>query len=133
MPTREYSNEDTTVVWKSELCMHSEKCARGLIEVFNPKQSPWVNMQAASSEAIRNQVAQCPSGALSIKGAKSEQADIEVEATKNGPFVVKGSITVKHADGSTESKTNITALCRCGASANKPYCDGSHKKVGFEG
>lgn len=133
MPTREYSNEDTTVVWKSELCSHSENCARGLISVFNPKQQPWVNMQGADSETIRNQVAKCPSGALSIKGLEESTAQTEISISENGPLLVKGSISLHSADGSSEMKSGMTALCRCGASANKPYCDGSHKKIGFEG
>lgn len=134
MPTREYSNDDTTVVWKSELCIHSEKCARGLIEVFNPKQQPWVNMQGADSKTIRNQVAECPSGALSIKGHwKAHNPSIEIEVAQDGPLLVRGQVTMKLADGSEEEKSTTTALCRCGSSANKPYCDGAHKKVGFEG
>lgn len=64
---KEYSNGEVTVVWKPGLCTHSANCARGLREVFNPKARPWINMQGASTEQIREQVAKCPSGALSLK------------------------------------------------------------------
>ena len=60
----------------------------------------------------------------------SENTDITVFA--NGPMKISGKCTVTKADGTTEEKENGT-FCRCGASANKPYCDGAHKKIGFEG
>ncbi len=63
---KHYSNGEITVVWKPTLCQHSTKCWRGLLPVFDPRKRPWVNMQGAPSEQIRAQVAQCPSGALSI-------------------------------------------------------------------
>ncbi|UGU16940.1 (4Fe-4S)-binding protein [Sinomicrobium kalidii] len=65
--TKEYTREGTTVVWKPNRCIHSEKCWRGLYSVFNPKKHPWVNMDGAPVEKIVEQVGKCPSGALSIK------------------------------------------------------------------
>lgn len=56
-----------------------------------------------------------------------------VEVIKDGSLKVTGEITVKNVDGSEETKTKSTYFCRCGASANKPYCDGAHKKIGFKG
>ena len=63
---KEYSNGEVTIVWKSELCIHSGICARGLSEVFKPKEKPWINAQGATTEEIVNQVKKCPSGALSF-------------------------------------------------------------------
>jgi len=63
-----YPNEDITVVWKPELCRHSARCATQLPQVFNPGAKPWINMDGATSEEIREQVAKCPTGALSIAG-----------------------------------------------------------------
>ena len=57
----------------------------------------------------------------------------EVELMKNGPLLVKGDVAIKDADGAVVIKEKMTAFCRCGASANKPYCDGKHKAAGFEG
>ena len=71
--THKYSNEEITVVWKPELCQHSTLCWKGLIEVFNPKAKPWVNMEGADSERIMNQVQRCPSGALSYFVRGSEE------------------------------------------------------------
>lgn len=66
MAIKHYTKDNVTVKWQSDLCTHSGICARGLIEVFNPKKVPWVNMDGASTEQIINQVKKCPSGALSI-------------------------------------------------------------------
>ncbi len=56
-----------------------------------------------------------------------------VEVIANGSLKVTGELVVRTADGKEEIKTKSTYFCRCGASANKPYCDGAHKKIGFEG
>jgi uncharacterized Fe-S cluster protein YjdI len=61
-----YTNGEITVVWKPHVCIHSGICARGLHVVFDPKARPWVNMAAASTERIMEQVKKCPSGALSF-------------------------------------------------------------------
>jgi putative redox protein len=63
-----YPNEDITVVWKPELCRHSARCATQLPTVFKPGARPWINMDGATSQEIREQVARCPTGALSIAG-----------------------------------------------------------------
>lgn len=65
-----YSNGDLTVVWRPDLCTHSGNCVRGLPQVFNLKQKPWVNAHGATNAEIRAQVAQCPSGALTIEEAE---------------------------------------------------------------
>ncbi len=61
-----YTNGEVTIVWKKELCIHSKRCWRGLPAVFKPGERPWIQPDGADSEAIRTQVAQCPSGALSM-------------------------------------------------------------------
>lgn len=64
--TKEYSNGEVTIVWKQDLCIHCGFCAKGLSDVFKPKEKPWVNPNGATSVAIVNQVNKCPSGALSF-------------------------------------------------------------------
>lgn len=61
---KHYTNGDITVVWKPETCQHSTICWRNLIQVFNPKKHPWIDMQGADTETIIAQVEQCPSKAL---------------------------------------------------------------------
>ena len=65
--TKEYTNGEVTVVWQSAKCQHSGNCVRNLSTVFRPKESPWIKIDAASSEEIILAVSKCPSGALSIK------------------------------------------------------------------
>ncbi|MBX2817226.1 MAG: CDGSH iron-sulfur domain-containing protein [Saprospiraceae bacterium] len=58
---------------------------------------------------------------------------IKVEAIKDGPLKVDADCTITHADGREETRPNTTFFCRCGASGNKPFCDGQHKKINFQG
>ena len=64
--TKTYSNGEVTVVWKPDICVHSAICFHGLPAVFDPRRRPWVDVQAASTTAIVDQVGKCPSGALSL-------------------------------------------------------------------
>lgn len=96
-------------------------------------------MAGATSQRIIEQVDRCPSKALSyFRNEESIQAaDVKaesiVEPLPNGPLLVYGNLKVRSADGHETQKNKVTAFCRCGASSNKPYCDGSHLAVGFQG
>ena len=57
---------------------------------------------------------------------------MKIQLAPNGPLLAKGEVTIVQQDG-TEKEMKNPALCRCGSSSNKPLCDGSHQKVGFEG
>ena len=71
--TKKYDNGEITVIWKAGLCAHSARCVKGLPAVFRPTIKPWININGAGTEAIINQVNQCPSGALSyIRNIKEE-------------------------------------------------------------
>ncbi len=64
--TKNYTNGEITVVWQSGKCIHSANCVRNLPQVFNTKESPWIQMNTATSAEIVETVKKCPSGALSI-------------------------------------------------------------------
>jgi uncharacterized Fe-S cluster protein YjdI len=139
---KEYTNGEITVVWKPNNCIHSKICwqaATGLPNVFNPKVKKWINLDAASNEEIIAQIDKCPSGALSYvkigEGQKNEESITEciIEPMTNGPLIVYGNILVKDKDGNETHKNKVTSFCRCGASHNKPYCDGTHTKIDFSG
>ncbi len=67
MERKEYSNGEITIVWQPGKCIHSGVCVRTLPQVYHPKEHPWIKPMNATTEEIIQQVAQCPSGALSIK------------------------------------------------------------------
>lgn len=138
---KHYTRDGLTVIWKPDQCIHSTICWKGLIKVFNPRARPWIDMQGADLERIIQQVEKCPSGALSyIKTSTETSAETHqevetttaVEALKNGPLMVYGNLKVKDSAGNEFTKSKVTAFCRCGASANKPFCDGSHMHIGFK-
>jgi uncharacterized Fe-S cluster protein YjdI len=140
--TKKYTNGEVTIVWKPSMCIHSALCWRGesgLSSVFNPMEKPWIKPEGADTQAIINQIKKCPSGALSYYMNEETSANQEiqgesiVEIIPNGPLLVYGNLKVKDSEGNTTQKNKVTAFCRCGASQNKPFCDGSHTKIGFEG
>lgn len=138
--TKKYSNGEVTIVWKPSLCVHSGICSSGLSEVFHPQVLPWITPDASTTEKIISQVKKCPSGALSYylnadegKGEMKIEAETIVETVPNGPLMVYGNVSVKGQDGIVNRKNNATAFCRCGGSSNKPFCDGTHKKINFQG
>lgn len=140
--TKKYTNGEVTIVWQPSVCIHSALCWRGeegLLEVFNPREKPWIKPEGAPTERIIAQVRKCPSGALSFymnneeKNVEVENSETIVEVSTNGPLLVYGNITLKNDKGVETHVNKVTAFCRCGASSNKPYCDGSHRKIDFKG
>jgi uncharacterized Fe-S cluster protein YjdI len=141
MKQKEYSNGEVTVIWEPGKCIHSGICVKGLPSVFKPSEKPWIKIDAESTSSIVSQVKQCPSGALSFffgekkeaEPTQSTEIETQLEVRPNGPLMVYGNIEIKFKDGRVEKKQKNTAFCRCGSSQNKPYCDGSHKKINFQG
>ena len=133
---KEYSNGELTVVWESSECIHSAICARNLPSVFQPKERPWVKVDAESTTKIKEVIDRCPSSALSyIMNTEEEMSltndTVRISIYSEGPLVVDGEICLVHPNGEEEIKKKA-ALCRCGHSTNKPFCDGSHKGSGFD-
>ncbi|ATL48138.1 (4Fe-4S)-binding protein [Chitinophaga caeni] len=69
----EYTNGEVTIVWQPKICQHTGICARGLPQVFQPRERPWIKIDAASTDALIEQVKKCPSGALSFYMNKDKQ------------------------------------------------------------
>jgi uncharacterized Fe-S cluster protein YjdI len=131
-----YANDAIEVSWEPKLCIHTRRCVRALDRVFDPSARPWIDVDAATPEEIAVTILTCPTGALHFRrldgGAQEEAAaETTVEPRRNGPLFVRGEIKVVDADGAVIREDTRLALCRCGASANKPFCDGSHKRIGF--
>lgn len=67
METMKYSNGEITILWQPKACTHSGICVKSLPKVYDPKARPWIKMDNATTQELLDQVAKCPSGALSIK------------------------------------------------------------------
>jgi uncharacterized Fe-S cluster protein YjdI len=134
---KKYKKEELTIVWEPKKCIHAAICVKELPGVYDPNSKPWIKPENASVEQLKSQIDKCPSGALSYEQNEItnqiKNMNTEVELMKNGPLLVKGNVDVKSHDGTVVTKEKMTAFCRCGASTNKPYCDGKHKQAGFEG
>ena len=135
--TREYATDEIVVEWEPRLCSHSHNCVNSQPQVFDETRRPWVKVDAATADQVEAAVALCPSGALRTRRVgsvrpKREQLP-EVRASANGPLLVSGGVRVVAADGTVLYEGEKAALCRCGHSGNKPFCDGTHKTVDFEG
>jgi len=120
-------------------CIHAEECVHGLPAVFDAQRRPWITPGDTSADAITRVVEDCPSGALtctrtdggSPESARECEPGIRVE--KDGPLYVQGHMTVVDHEGSAVEVGPRAALCRCGQSKNKPFCDNTHTHVGFTG
>lgn len=138
MGKQSYSSNTITVTWDSEVCIHSSVCVNNLGTVFNPDKNPWIDIDAEDAEKIKAVTGKCPSGALSYEMAgkpqeKTSSESVTIKIAENGPLLVKGSILMEDATGTRIETKSSFALCRCGGSENKPFCDGAHKKIGFKG
>ena len=145
---RDYTNGEITVYWRPKLCIHATTCYSQLIEVFNPRKRPWVDMSGATSDKIIDIVNKCPTDALTylynkdigqiVATSKKEDAPepvkpIEIQIMRDGPIVVYGKISLIDKEGKSYKTYSITSFCRCGASGNMPFCDGTHRKIAFQG
>ena len=136
-PDRGYANASIEVLWEPRLCIHTMNCVRGLPGVFDASARPWVDVDAAEPDAIAATVLTCPTGALHFRrldgGAQETAAErTTVEPRPNGPLFVRGKVTIVDTEGTPIRDDTRVALCRCGASRNKPFCDGSHRRIGFQ-
>ena len=132
-PTRVYEREEMAVLWDATKCIHVATCIQVLPEVFDPQRRPWIDIHAADAQAIARAVRLCPTGALKMQARGDFPLEEPDEPTSNragrsGPLFVRGRVRLTDSDGNASEETRV-ALCRCGASANKPYCDNSHRLV----
>ncbi len=129
-----YRGRDLEVSFDLDICVHIGECLRGEPEVFQLRRRPWVLPDAGDADTVAAVIELCPSGALQYRrhdGGPQERHDkTTVTPIRNGPLMVVGEIEVRHEDGSIETLPRAT-LCRCGESADKPFCDNSHLRSEF--
>ena len=132
-----YVDDAIDISYDVHRCIHAAECIRGLPAVFDSGRRPWILPSAASADEIADVIAKCPSGALHFKrrdGGQSETPQIPttIEPTPGGPYYVRGFVELRSSDGSSVYEDVRMALCRCGQSHNKPFCDNSHFYSGFD-
>jgi uncharacterized Fe-S cluster protein YjdI len=134
---KEYATDEIVIEWEPRLCFHSGNCSRLLPKVFDRERRPWVKADEATAEEIEATVARCPSGALRSRRLKGASVKLpqrfEICASAGGPLLVRGGVRIVDAEGDVLYEGERAALCRCGGSSNKPFCDGTHKTNDFEG
>jgi uncharacterized Fe-S cluster protein YjdI/CDGSH-type Zn-finger protein len=135
-PRHDHANDAIEVHWEPKLCIHVRNCVRGLPHVFDAERRPWIDVDAADADAIAATILTCPTGALHFRrldgGAQEEEPSAAtVEPRPNGPLFVRGRVRIVDNEGRLIREDTRLALCRCGASGNKPFCDGSHRRIGF--
>ena len=133
---RDYAGQSITIHDNRGVCAHAGECTDRLSSVWKMGEKPWIDPDGASVDAIVGTVRACPSGALSYTIGGVEHRDWDgpaaIRLSRNGPYLVTGGIELEGVEfGEGVSREHFT-LCRCGASKNKPFCDGSHWDSGFE-
>lgn len=134
---RLYTGKDIDVSYDARRCIHAAECVRGLPAVFDTGRRPWVQPAGASADAIAEVIAKCPSGALHFTrhdggAAETPPEQTSITVTPGGPLYVRGRVQLLSADGSVILNDMRLALCRCGQSHNKPFCDNSHLDIAFD-
>ncbi len=132
---REYKAEKINITYDIKRCIHARECVRRLPRVFDPDRRPWIDPSHGSADEISEVVTRCPTGALHFERLdggwpESPPAANVVTLAPDGPLYVKGNLEL-HARQSVTTETRA-ALCRCGASHYKPFCDNTHLDIEFK-
>lgn len=131
MTTRFVDGTAIDIGFDGKKCIHARHCVLGRPDVFVPNApGQWIHPDNAPADRIVHIAESCPSGAITYRrkdGGAAEAPPVvnTVRLRENGPLAVNAELEIA---GETVLRAT---LCRCGASANKPYCDGSHKAAGF--
>lgn len=132
-----YENDEIEVRYDVKRCIHAKECVKSLPAVFDPNKQPWIQPGEAPADATARTVERCPAGALHYH-LKSDVGDEKVSAknaislVQDGPIYFRGNIEVQDHEGNILLNDTRFALCRCGLSRNKPFCDNSHLNAQFE-
>lgn len=134
---RTYATDRIEVTWQPELCTHAGNCYRGLPEAFDPRRRPWVRVDAVDPDTVAAVVVSCPTGALRFRRLDDGPQELDligdgtrIRARRDGPIEVRGAVRLTDATRTVHEVTRAL-LCRCGGSANKPFCDNTHLRIDF--
>ena len=132
-----YPGKAANVTWNGKLCIHIGECGRAKGDLFIGGRQPWCQPDSSPGEEIEEVVSRCPTGALTFEfadGSVTERAaaDNTVTVSYNGPLFFRGNLAIEGAPDAAPGLKFRAALCRCGQSKNKPFCDNSHDNAGFK-
>ena len=131
-----YPGQAIDVHWDGRLCIHIGECGQSRGELFVGGRDPWCVPDKTTVDEVAEVCERCPTGALtySARDGRQEQAPAEnrVTVAYNGPLFATGDLTIEGAPADMPGVRFRAALCRCGRSNNKPFCDNSHLEAGFE-
>jgi CDGSH-type Zn-finger protein/uncharacterized Fe-S cluster protein YjdI len=135
--TYQYPGKEINVTWDKRLCIHMAECGRAQGDLFVGNRQPWCQPDLVSVEETIDVVERCPSGALTYQAKDEsirERVDQEntIMVTYNGPLFVHGDIDIEGAPDDMPGVAFRVALCRCGQSKTKPFCDNSHIEAHFQ-
>lgn len=128
----EIEGENLTLIYEGKRCIHSRFCVTWAPTVFLANvQGPWIHPDTIDAERLAEIAHVCPSGAIRYRrkdGRPDESAPPVnlVAVREGGPYAFRGDLKING-----EAAGYRLTLCRCGASKNKPFCDGSHHDAGF--
>ena len=133
-----YKSDKIEVSYFPKLCIHAKECVKGLPKVFDPDKKPWIEPEKGDPEKLAEVIERCPTGALKYRRLDSDKgeqysANPTVKIVKNGPLYLKGDIQLFDDENNLITNDGRIALCRCGASKNKPFCDNTHMEIKFNG
>lgn len=132
----DFPGTEIDVQWDSRLCIHVAECVRSADELFEGDRGPWCIPDKCSKKQVKEVVERCPSGALTYrdKDGTQEMAPAEnfVTVAYMGPLYANGDLELEGVPLDMPGAHFRLALCRCGRSGHKPFCDNSHVEAGFE-
>lgn len=101
-------------------------------DLFQAGRKPWCNPNLSSNEHVAEVVERCPTVGQSGTQISEKGGELKITSLENGPLLLTGNLTIMSGSGRKAWQGNKIALCRCGASMNKPFCDGAHVDAGFK-
>jgi uncharacterized Fe-S cluster protein YjdI len=133
---QEYRSEAISVTFDPNRCIHAARCVQGLPGVFDVGERRWVRPENATADEIAEVIHRCPAAAVNYAALDAGPADAPHptpcrSTSRNGPYYVRGAVELLYND-EILPVINRAALCRCGQSENKPFCDNTHRRIGFE-
>ena len=132
----DYNGKKITIHDNRGICAHAGHCTDNLAAVFRLNEEPWIHPDGAKPDEIIATIQKCPSGALSYSVDDIEQRDRDGDPTifvsPNGPYEVSGGADLADTARAEGASEEHFAMCRCGGSKNKPFCDGTHWYIKFK-